>query len=286
MKSDLLAILRWSRRSLTPPLLVVFVGLTAGCYSPGRSYVSSDVAPVDESVRSGFGKVGLLLVDRGPTFVFHYPRNTADATADIAEGVWKAGDYDDGPGEFVGGLLFSGAVGLIGGAIVGVPQSEILSAEDGMRQALRQQPLMAEISARIQASFDKRGQLAPVVIAPELAGDLSKVPLNERDYCALAALGIDSVMEISVEWHGFRKADSGNAPMMMEAIVHVQIARVSDGALLFGSPVHYHGHQHRFRCWAEKDARRFKSELRRIGRMVGEGVVEQVFGPSTLAASR
>jgi hypothetical protein len=154
-----------------------------------------------------------------------------------------------------------------------------------MRQALKQQPLMAEISSRIQARFEQRGEAPPVVIPPELAGELATTPLEERDYYSLTALAIDSVMEISVEWHGFMKADTGNPPMMMEAIVNVQISRVSDGALLFSSPIHYHGHKHRYTCWAEQDARRFKSELRRIGRMVGQGVVEQVFGP-TLTATK
>ena len=118
-------------------LLFALFGVTAGCYSPGRSYVTSDVAPADESARSSFGKIGLLLVDRGPAFVFQYPRGPGDATADIAESTWKSGDYDDGVEDFVGGLIFSGTVGLIGGAIVGVPQTEVIAAEEEMRQALR-----------------------------------------------------------------------------------------------------------------------------------------------------
>ncbi len=275
----------WSRQIIFHFLLLILLGL-AGCYAPGHSRISSSVAPLDESVRSSFGRVGILLVDRGPTFNFKYPKSTADATVDIAESTWKSGDYDDGVGDFVAGLVFSGTVGLIGGAVAGVPQSAIVEAEELMREALRQQPVVAEISGRIQTCFDQRGQPAPIVIPAELATNLVATTLDERDYSTLSPLGIDSVMEIAVDWHGFATTDQGNPPMSMEANVWVNITRMSDKAVLFTSPVHYHGHQHRFRCWASEDARRFRSELRRIGRMVGQSVVEQVFGPTLAVANR
>ena len=285
-RAAFLVCLRWSRQIIPHLLLLALLGVAAGCYSPGRSRITSEVAPADDSVRSSFGRVGLLLVDRGTPFSFQYPRNGTEATVDIAKSTWKEGDYDDGVDDFVAGLIFSGTVGLIGGAVVGVPQSSIVAAEEVMRQSLQQQPVIAEISSRIQTCFDQRGQPAPIVIPPEFAADLAEEDPDKRDYCALSSLDIDSVMEIAVEWHGFRTPGTSNPPMTMEATVRVHITRVSDGAVLFASPVHYHGHQHRFRCWAAEDARRFRSELRRIGRMVGQSVVEQVFGPTLTVANR
>lgn len=276
----------WSRQTLWSLVLSFLLSLAAGCYAPGHSRVSSVVAPADESVRSSFGRVGILLADRGPTFDFHYPRTTAEATADIAESTWKAGDYDDGLDDFAAGLVFSGTVGLIGGAMFGISEPMIADAEGVMRDALQQQPVLAEISGRIQSCFDQRGQPAPIVIPMEFATNLATATLEERDYSKLGALGIDSVMEIAVDCHGFRTPDPGNPPMTMEANVTVNITRISDKSVLFASPVHYHGHQHRFLCWASEDARRFRSELRRIGRMVGQSVVEQVFGPGVSVANR
>ena len=278
--------LRGSRALLYSLLTITLFGFGAGCYSPGRSYVSSEVAPADTALRSSFGRMGLLIVDRGPVFAFRYPKTHGEATMDIAESTFKAGDYDDGFGDFVGGLIFSGAVGAIGGAFAGVPREEIYAAEERMRQAVRQQPIMAEISSRLQAGFERRGQPAPMVIPEELADPLKNALPRDRDYGPLNSLGIDSVLEIAVEWHGFRgPRGESNPPLMMEASVQMYITRISDGALLFNSPLQYHGHQHTFRCWADEDARRFRSELRRIGRMVGQGVAEQLLGP-TLTATR
>src|SRR5262245_61800516 len=109
-RTAFLVSLCWSRRIISHLALLALLGLAAGCYSPGRSYLSSGVAPADESVRSGFGRVGILLVDRGPIFQFAHPRTTAAAMVDIAESTWKAGDYDNGVADFVGGLVFSGTV--------------------------------------------------------------------------------------------------------------------------------------------------------------------------------
>jgi hypothetical protein len=50
--------------------------------------------------------------------------------------------------------------------------------------------------------------------------------------------------------------------------------------LLFTSPIHYRGHQHRFTHWAQDDARNFRSELRRVGRVIGRSVVDEILVPT------
>jgi hypothetical protein len=271
--------LAWSRRPI-PHLLILAVVACSGCYSPGRSRLLTEAPPVEESVRSNFGRVGLLLPEFSPAFVFQFPRNIGEAMENAAEKTWEFGDWDDGVDDFAAGLFISGLFGVIGGAITGVPQQEMDAAEKELRLGLRENPLLLGISNRVQSFVKAQGHPPLVIVPPELAAALNSADLATRDYRPLVPLGIDSVMEIVVERHGFQARESSNPSMTMEAIFHVHITRVSDGALLFTTPIHYQGHKHRFTEWAEDDARKFRSELRRVGRMVGRGVVEQVLIPT------
>jgi hypothetical protein len=272
--------LAWSYRPILSLLILVVVACF-GCYSPGRSRILTEAAPLDESSRSTFGRIGLLVPESSPAFVFEHPltRNSAAAIENSAEKTWDFAEWDDGLGEMAARIIISGVGGVIGGALTGVPQRDIDAAEKDLRVVLRQSPVLPGISNRVQSFVEAQGNSALAVIPAELAACLNDAEPNDRDYSPLVPLGIDSVMEIVVEWHGFRAREGSNPLMALEAIVQVHITRVSDGALLFSGPIRYQGHQHRFTHWAQDNARNFRSELRRVGRMVGRSVVDEILAP-------
>ena len=132
-------------------------------------------------------------------------------------------------------------------------------------------------------------ETAQIAVEAALTGHLLVSTLHTNDapttVTRLAEMGIDSVMEIVVEQHGFDAEERGNPPMMVQASVQVYITRVSDGTVLFNTPIEYRGHKHRFMAWADDGARKFRGELRRAGRVVARSIVEQMFVPKQAGAN-
>ena len=273
----------WRQRSV-PFLLVILSTACAGCYSPGRSQIISKAVPIEESVRSNFGRVGLLLSESSAPFVFQYPRTTGEAMVNTAEKTWNTLEPDDDLEGIVGGVIISGVVGIIGGAFTGISEAEIEKAETRMQQALKENPVLPGISNCVQALLKTRGCPPLIVIPDVIAAELNAAGPTERNYHLLTAIGVDTLMEIRVDRQGFQARKPGNPPMTMEALAQVYLTSVPDGALLYSAPIHYWGHQHRFTRWADEDARRFRSDLKRINQKVGRGIVDQVFAPLSAAA--
>jgi hypothetical protein len=157
------------------------------------------------------------------------------------------------------------------------PQHDIEEAERELQKALRETPLQPSISSRVQSYLEAHGQPALQVIPPEIAAELNATALTNRDYRTLAELGIDSLMEIVVEQHGFDAEGRGNPPMTCRPAFKFISHVFRTGTVLFNSPLEYRGHKHRFLSWAEDDARKFRGELRRAGRVVAQSIVQQVF---------
>lgn len=262
------------------PLALVLV-ICAGCSSPGRSTIVSQAIPVEESTRSSFGRVGLLLPESRPGFGFRYPMNTKRAMGHAAEKTWDTiSDEEDGFADFLLDGVISGVFGVFGGLATGVPQHEIDAAEKQMWQVLKENSLLHGISNRVQTFIQTQGS-PPLIEIPEvIAVELRAVERTNRNYQLLTAIGIDTLIEISLNRHNFQAEERSNPPMKMEAVAEVDITQVWDGAPLFNNRIEYSGHQHRFTEWAAEDARRFRSELKRAGRVIARSIVDQVFFPA------
>ncbi len=263
------------RRFVIHLSVLILAGVT-GCYAPGRSRVSTKPATASEAAPPPLGRIGLLVPDAVPLFTFRYPKTPANAMFHTAGKTWEFIDLDDGADEIAVGLFVSGMAGVIGGAISGVPQAEIERGENAMLKALRERPIFEGIVSQMKVSFAEAGYPPPIVIPPNLAKDLSSADPSVRDYGPIKALGVDSVMELSVESYGFRARERSNPPMKLGAKVAVQVTRLSDTNTLVRTLIRYHGHQHRFMRWAADDAQQFRSDLKRIGKMVGQNAVECV----------
>ena len=264
--------------------LLVFVALmlvAVGCHSPGRGRIVSQAAPLDESARSSFGRTGLLLSRHDAGFGFAYPMNKAHAVGNAAAKTWDTlyDDTDPGLDGFLFGLVVSGVSGVIGGMATGVPQSEIDAAEKQLASVLKENPLLPGISNRLQFVLQKRG-LGPLVeVPPLLADELNSVFPDDRNYLPLSAIGIDTLIEVRVDQHSFAAKEHANPRMTAEAKARVEIRSVPDGTLLFSGPIHYRGHQYRFREWAADDAKKFRSELKCTERVIGRTIADQVSAP-------
>lgn len=261
-------------------LCVLMIEGVTGCYAPGRSRVSIRPTTPSEAAPPPLGRIGLLVPDTVPLFTFRYPKTPADAMFHTAGKTWEFIDLDDGADEIAAGLFVSGMAGVIGGAISGVPQAEIERGEDAMLKGLREHPIFEGIVSQMKVSFAEAGYPPPIVIPPALATNLSSADTSGRDYGPIKALGVDSLMELSVESYGFRARERSNPPMKLGAKVAVQVTRLSDTNTLVRTLIRYHGHQHRFLRWAADDAQQFRSDLKRIGKMVGRSAADCVLPDS------
>ncbi len=267
------------RRFVFHLAVLVLAGVT-GCYSPGRSRVSTKPAMRVDAEPLHLGRIGLLVPDESPAFSFRYPKTFGDAMLHTAGKTWDFIDLDDGASEVVAGLFVSGVAGVIGGAIAGVSMADIQRGEVAMRQALREHSIIDDILSQIQTSFADADYPPPIVIPQNLTANFT-ADLSERDYGPVKALGVDTVLELSIESYGFRARERSNPPMKLGAKVAVRVTRISDTNTLAQTMIRYHGHQHRFMRWAADDAKQFRSDLKRIGKMVGRSAVESVLPDSS-----
>ena len=267
---------RWLR---VLPDLILTVTLCSSCSSPGISRVLNEPMPLPQSVRTTFGRVGLLPPESDPRTSFHYPDNTSTAMVRAAEKTWKHIDLDDGAGEIVAGLFVSSVAGVVGGYLTGLPQREIDAGEMELRRALREVPLLPGIHDQVMMLLQKQGNPSLIAVPEQMFATLRARGETNRDYRSLSRLGIDSVMEIAVYRQAFRANDRINPPMSFDASIHVYVTRVSDGTTLFVSPLDYRSHSYRFKEWAAQNAKKFRAELKRIQRVIAEAIIEQSFVP-------
>jgi len=249
------------------PGLVLAITLCSGCYSPGISRVLNEPMPLPQSVRTTFGRVGLLPPESDPRTSFRYPDNTGTAMVRAAEKTWKHIDLDDGAGEIVAGLFVSSVAGVIGGFFTGLPQREIDAGEKELHRALQEVPLLPGIHKQVLTLSQTEGSPSLITVPEQLFAELRAQGETNRDYRSLSKLGIDSVMEIAVYRQAFRANDRINPPMTFDTSIHVYVTRVSDGATLFVLPLDYRSRSYRFKEWAAQDARKFRAELKRIQRV-------------------
>jgi hypothetical protein len=264
--------------------LPAVLGLTlalCGCHSPGRGRIVSQPPPLDEATRISLGRIGLVMPDASTGFEFRYPMNTRHAMGQSAINTWDfmREEDDGGVGEFFFDLAVAGISGVVGGAVAGVPQREIDATARQLSEVVRQCPLLPDISNRLQTVREKRGDSALVAVPFDLVAELNAADPTNRNYRPLTDLSIDTLIELRVHHHGFEAEERINPPMMSKAVAWVEITRLADGAQLYSGPIEYAGHQHRFREWAADDAKKFRSELKRTGRVIARSIAEQVLVP-------
>ena len=105
--------------------------------------------------------------------------------------------------------------------------------------------------------------------------------LVERDQQPALRGGRRGDISVRVSGQWFEPADGFNPPLIYSASVHLDVMRVSDGAVLHSGHLDYRGHQMRFTEWAANDAKAFRAETERARRAFAWAVMEQLFALDT-----
>jgi hypothetical protein len=88
--------------------------------------------------------------------------------------------------------------------------------------------------------------------------------------------GPDTALEIKVLSAALTGQGQANPPLAVCVEAQARLLRVSDGAELFSSRVHYRSPEHKFTEWAARDARLFRLEIEQCYRDLSRATVDQL----------
>jgi hypothetical protein len=192
---------------------------------------------------------------------------------------------DDNPGlgdvlaDEAAQLLFSlaaaGAVGLVEGLFAGVPTPELERSEAALRKALRDDPLEAGLQARLSQMAAAKGW-KKLVAVPQ--GALPASTGGQRvDQRNLSALGIDSLLVITVSNQRFFLVRDMDPLLGYAAEVDIRVIRASDGKVLHADALQYLSRERHFTKWADHDAKTFRADMDDAQQLITACILEELF---------
>jgi hypothetical protein len=258
-------------------LRLCLIALVAVAFSGCQTYeddfprIINEPMPVSPAQRASFGLIGILPVDIATHFEFGQPDSPGEAADVIGTKAFigladTSTRSDEGhPGRQLGDLAFSaalaGMIGVFGGMLAGVPESDVRQAQTAMSRALRDNPLEAGIQTQLQRLVVKKHCQNLVPIPETIREKLIGQAITKKGLRALAGSGIDSVLCLRAESERFAPGTGLNPPMAVAINLQVQIVRVADGKLLFDKVLEYEGDKLPFTRWGANHARLFRGEL-------------------------
>lgn len=207
-------------------------------------------------------------------------RGAREVLGVVGEG-WARGAQLGGPYGFALFLLaapavFGGAAlaGAIKGAVEAPPAKEVEDAEAALKTALAEVRVQEPMRDHVAALAREWTRHRLVVLAEH--GPAS--PGARADYGALAADGIDTVLEITVTRVDLERIgrEQANPPLQLRVTVLARLVRAAEGAELYGRAFEYQGEPRKFTEWADDRARPLREELARVPEALGGRIVYEL----------
>lgn len=265
-------------RILQTAALLLFTLVFAGC-ATSKTTLPRVVQPESsrDCASADLGRIGVVMPEVDLTLDMQLPSSRAQVysqtmvktfnflTLNAADEYpsFNSQDYSDESEDAQAGramfFMAKGAVSIVTGLthtlISGTRGSQLKKFEAVVRNA-RDQALMTSL---FQANL-----LAMVSNAP--GNTITFIPVSAAenqvsDFCALAALDIDTVMSVRLCNQGFRGGAAHNSQLTYYMDAQVTLIRVSDGAVLSSDLLTYQSKARRLSEWAEEDGRRTRAEV-------------------------
>lgn len=282
----------------TPPALALgHVALLLIAASGCAAKTSRQWMP--EQVRSELGTVAVVASPEPPESSFAYPVPSRAGAAVTGAGAAL------GVGAVAGAACFAYiwpacllalwtpvmmVTNTVEGAIKGVPIADLRASAASLKSAVGEAGLSSRLAERVASEAQRRVGENRIRIA---ANGLPETG-NQR-YAALAAEGVDTVVEVQLERFQLERAASSSAfsgygpsvitieklidaPLAFTVEARVRVLRAADGTVLYKTAFNRRAGHQKFTEWGREDAAQFRGERDRALESIADEIAGEIFG--------
>jgi hypothetical protein len=174
------------------------------------------------------------------------------------------------------------------GAVKGAPIADVWSSAAALKNAAGEPDLSTRLAGRVASEAQRRVEEGRVRLATSALPDGGKT-----DYAALAAEGVDTVLEVQLERLQLKRTSTGsssygpsvisiegliNAPLQLTVAARVRVMRTADGAVLYKTAFDRRMGLEKFTDWGRENASRFREERDRALESLAEEIARDIFG--------
>jgi len=274
---------------MTAILLMIVAVLQSGCVGHTLEPRLEPVVEVPEvpptQFQSTLGRTAVAVRVELPELDFMRYAHDKKLAASVASGKGYSGIGGGCSGTDIGTCILAQAVvvaafGLfenhIAAASAERKSEEVKKSESSVAPVLganiMQDALRDAIVVAAQSDGIKLKTAAPVIIKDGEA---------EPDYRSLAARGVDTVLEVTLDqvFHepAVNRKLNLDPVLPLEMTVHVRLIKTGDNSRLFSGDYSYHGKRYRYTEWAVNNGDRLTSALKNGYESLGRDISERIF---------
>jgi hypothetical protein len=273
-------------RSIVALICMIALVIQAGCIQ----FPHNLPPPPNETVRAGFGTIGVVSAQYLPKPDFQAPAKGWLAGAGRGAANWAAAGASapmiaggGGGGSGGGGIVLvalaatAGTIGGLAGSIAGGAHAEPAEKVSGSETVLKNAIVSLKIQESMRDRFVQVGRSQTREQLVVLPGQGPVSPEVTTDYCSYAEKGIDTVVEIGVTTFGLAGPWDVNPSLTFFIDSQIRVMRTTDGGELYATSLKYRGGERTFCEWAANDAQPFYEELDRAYLALAEKITEELF---------
>lgn len=281
-------------RALAVGPVALLVIASSGCAArTARPWMS-------EQLRSELGRVAVVTLPEQPESSFAYPVPSKAGAVVIGAGAALGVGAVAGAGCFAYVLpacliaLWTPVMMVtngVEGAVKGVPIADLRASAVSLKNAAGEPDLSSRFAGRVASEALRRvGEDRVRLVAN------GRPDAGDRHYAALAAEGVDTVVEVQIDRLRLARAPSTSAfsgygpsvitveklidaPLEFTVEARVRVLRATDGTVLYKAAFNRRAGHQKFTEWGREDAVQFRSERERALESIAEEIAGEIFGP-------
>jgi hypothetical protein len=236
--------------------------LLSGCVTNPDQYAIPP--PLSKAVREELGTVGIVSAGFVPKAKIRklnrMGAGAASGSGKVAAIVLEAATLDLDPYWvliILPLLPIAAGTGAIAGTLKGMPDKQIVEAENAINKAIVELKIQASMSDHILRVAQQRTSYRFVrlnINGPEAPG-------RKVDYSFLKEMRVDTVFEITVPDFGLWTEERSNSLVAFFMNLHARLIRVTDGFVLYEQKFKYQSGPDIFTDWAANEAKPLREEF-------------------------
>ncbi len=177
------------------------------------------------------------------------------------------------------------------GAVKGVPIADLRASAVSLKNAVGEPDLSSRFAERVVSEAHRRVGEDRVRLATN-----GRLDAGNRRYAALAAEGVDTVVEVQIDRLRLERAPSASAfsgygpsiitveklidaPLEFTVDARVRVLRATDGTVIYKADFTRRAGRQKFTQWGREDAAHFRSERDRALESIAQEIAGELFGP-------